>query len=256
MNFRTKISIGAAALMGGLSAVQADSLLYGWDFSQFSGSGFPLVGSDLVTSIDSNYTDVTGFSSSTLDFSNFGTPSFGSNAAYGSMGTSSINTAINTDRRTDPGDTLFGINFDTTTDANALGFARTSSTDISGLTFSMTLDTRLSDGITVSYAGKAVGNPSSIEWWYDNGSGLTQIGDIDNLTSSFAAYSVTLPDAAEGIEDLQLVGQIGSGAVVGDELTIDNIQVVATTTSIPEPSTYAALFGILGLGWIIIRRRR
>ncbi|MCD8483288.1 MAG: PEP-CTERM sorting domain-containing protein [Verrucomicrobia bacterium] len=41
-------------------------------------------------------------------------------------------------------------------------------------------------------------------------------------------------------------------SINGSNVEIDNISL----TAIPEPSTYAAIFGALALGFIVLRRRR
>jgi hypothetical protein len=97
----------------------------------------------------------------------------------------------------------------------------------------------------------------------------------DNSTfTAVNALDYTSPEAADGSPAWTQIGRssstisvaIASGSsiyfswtgddVAGsgsrDEFALDNISI----TVVPEPSTYAALFGLLGLGFVLVRRRR
>jgi hypothetical protein len=77
--------------------------------------------------------------------------------------------------------------------------------------------------------------------WYNIGSGLTQLGT--NFTI----------DTATTINTIALRFNV-SDAGAGDSISIGNISVV--TVPVPEPSTYAALLGLLALCLVAVRRRR
>jgi len=211
------------------------TLIAGWDFSQFQASGFPLVDGNLVIQIDSIESDINR--TAVLDFSSFGTPSFGSNAAYGASGTDSINRMINTDRRTDPDDVLFGINFDNTVDANALAFASNSSVNVNGKAFRISLNSSGYSDLQVSFAVVSAGDgPSSILWTADG----VGVGSSTGFSSSYSAQTLNLAgvNAVNDKENLTLRGELVGGAI-GAELKIDNLQIVALSEGGSHSSYWA-----------------
>ncbi|MCD8481976.1 MAG: PEP-CTERM sorting domain-containing protein [Verrucomicrobia bacterium] len=105
----------------------------------------------------------------------------------------------------------------------------------------------------------------------DAGSTYFLVGsyDLENFTSelwlnpdssTFGSAVPTSTLSATGGTDLATISQFlirganGSPAMTMDELRIGSTW--ASVTPIPEPSTYAALFGLLALGFVAWRRRR
>jgi hypothetical protein len=92
----------------------------------------------------------------------------------------------------------------------------------------------------------ASGASASIEWLL-NGSSL---GVFTANPGEFQAFSVDLPAAFYGDADATLVAR-----VTGD-IVLDNIQANGVVSAVPEPASFAALAGVLGLGFAASRRRR
>lgn len=84
-----------------------------------------------------------------------------------------------------------------------------------------------------------------------------------NLTDSggFAAATYQLFDfSGATLDDFDVndftLGTVIAGYDYSFELSGTTLSLVATASAIPEPSTYAALFGSAALGWALVRRRR
>jgi len=255
-----QIALAAVLAAAVPAGAQVNVLIQGYDFNQFSANAFPLIGQSLVTSIENSHSDIG--QSGWLSFADFGAGSFfpAENAAFGSNGTPSVNRLINSDARLDPDNLLFNIHFETTVDSSALAFVSTATTDVSGKSFVIDLATTGWGDIVLTFAASAqTGAPTSIEWFYNTGSGNVATGVTSAIAAggetSFAVSTVDLSsiDALENQASLQLVGVLGPGTV-GNMLTLDNMQIMANAV-IPEPGSYAALFGALALAGVIIRRR-
>lgn len=83
------------------------------------------------------------------------------------------------------------------------------------------------------------------------GSGFTSLNSPLNLTN-WSPYSFDLSAVTPGANSLTLNFLVAAGAFegAGAFIAADNVSVI------PEPSTYAALFGVLALGFALSRRRR
>lgn len=111
--------------------------------------------------------------------------------------------------------------------------------------------------IQFSYASSVTNNGQSgdINWSYSTGGGFTSIAGTDSP-------SVTL--ASGGTEQLYSIAGVSSSTLFiratfsniaddGSSLQIDNFQIGGTV--VPEPSTYAALAGVMALMFVALRRR-
>jgi hypothetical protein len=96
-----------------------------------------------------------------------------------------------------------------------------------------------------SFAAQAIGSPATITWLF-NGSAIA--GATFNVGTTQTAFNFDLPTAFYGDNDAQLT------AVVSGTLLLDNVQI--NGVAIPEPSSFAALAGLMGLGLAASRRRR
>jgi hypothetical protein len=107
-----------------------------------------------------------------------------------------------------------------------------------GTTHTFTIDLKTFSG--------AAGGGMKVEAWGGNAI-LGNSGDV-NAPVAFADWTTFTFDWAVpvGTEKMIFVPLWGSGSTVG----FDNVGVI------PEPSTYAALFGLLTLGFVAWRRRR
>jgi len=92
------------------------------------------------------------------------------------------------------------------------------------------------------------------------GSGTLPLVDfsVDN-TNPFEAQSVSLSSLQDvtGTTEFRIIFWAGDGIASPGERTwrLDELS-VSGTTEVPEPSTYAAIFGLLALGYAWARRRR
>lgn len=89
------------------------------------------------------------------------------------------------------------------------------------------------------------------------GSGVLNFNDFTfNTLGGFGAGVYTLIDANSSIAGTlgsNLTGTIGG---LSSELSISGNDLILTVTSIPEPSTYAAIFGTLAIGGAVWSKRR
>ncbi len=120
---------------------------------------------------------------------------------------------------------------------------------------------------------RSSGGPNSFQWQYSlNGTDFSNIGSVFSYTGTesdgLAQTSITL----SAISSLQSVtesttvsfrlvmfnassstGTWGIGRLSGNDLVIAG---TVSTAAIPEPSTYAAIVGVLALGGVMWQRRR
>lgn len=112
-------------------------------------------------------------------------------------------------------------------------------------------------GYRTERAGSSTG-PSEFQASYSvDGLTFTDFGTAQLFnTSSFTIMTVTAPSALDNqttaVIRLTLSGATGSVGDSGSGARFDNFQIAA----VPEPSTYAALLGLLALGFVAYRRRR
>jgi len=84
---------------------------------------------------------------------------------------------------------------------------------------------------------------------------------MSNLTIDFVSGATIVGQIAIDQTTPGFIATLGSisgvtGIVLASGAFYDNLSFTATVSAVPEPSTYAALIGVAGLGWGIWRRRR
>jgi len=107
--------------------------------------------------------------------------------------------------------------------------------------------------VEVSYAtrGTSTGFSSQTWLWSTDGSDFTAFGTVGGLTTSFVTKTLAPISELAFAETAYLrVVFDGATAATGNN-RLDNI----TLTAIPEPSTYAFLFGLSAMALIVTRRR-
>lgn len=137
--------------------------------------------------------------------------------------------------------TSFTLSFD---------YYQTSGTDTS-LLIGFT-DTTSGKGFTWVGADTSTAGLGSLPFRFDpTAAAAWQHFDID-VTAAVSPYLTAVPST-----DFQLAFQNWTGGAGGSaqELYLDNVTLTATS-AVPEPATYAALFGIGALGFVILRKRR
>ena len=258
-NIITFLTAFAVASTG---AIQAQQMIVGWDFSQFAMDGYSSNdGATLTADISGNYAggaaDYTGAASlgSFLYDGTFGSTALSLNpadvepqgvgdlgAAYGYMGTAGSRA-------------LLGSQGQTNTSARALGFNSGANGD--SFVIAVTAGSAIEDW-NFSFEAKNASdsdNSSSISWEYSaDGSSYSSAGVTSIITNSEALFSVDL--SAISVLDGQNSAYFrGTFSGVDSGLTfVDNIAVNGTV--VPEPSTYAAIFGVVALAVAAYRRRK
>ncbi len=109
----------------------------------------------------------------------------------------------------------------------------------------------------VSFSLRAIGTGStsltvSVSDSFDNILGSKSVTLSDASAQSFSFNTGT---NATGLKFTITDTTLPDGASNDNDLGIDNVSVTQNTSSIPEPSTYAAIFGVLALGAAAYRRR-
>ena len=153
-------------------------------------------------------------------------------------------------------------------DISAFDFASIDTVEIASssgfldLSPSQPLDENLK-AIKISFYEGGTGNAEA-DW---TGSGLTLVKEISGLSKKEIANGITINDLGFGSDDiLTFVISIDNSLIpemptegegigfwhnpYGFELTLTG------TSTVPEPSTYAAIFGVLALGFAVYRRRK
>lgn len=101
-----------------------------------------------------------------------------------------------------------------------------------------------------------------------NGSSLTLVKEISNVTLRDLTSGLPIDDLDFTDSDFltfvisidsSLVPEMptsGEGIGIGGTVDMFQLSLTGTTSAVPEPSTYAAIFGALALGFAIYRRRK
>lgn len=82
-------------------------------------------------------------------------------------------------------------------------------------------------------------------------------GELSITTSlsggNFSGLTYTVTDSSSPVLDFNAISiRMGQGSNQFDAITLNSFSV----TAVPEPSTYAAMLGLLAIGWVAMRRRR
>ena len=124
----------------------------------------------------------------------------------------------------------------------------------------------LFEGISVAYSARNQGSVNAtISWSYSINGGASFIAidgsaDIIAPSASFAVYDADFSSvlALEGVKDL-LIGMEYTESGANASVLLDNVAIYSATSSlapIPEPASFAAIAGLMGLGLAASRRRR
>jgi len=94
---------------------------------------------------------------------------------------------------------------------------------------------------TALYTNNAIGG---------GGAGTSDSIDLTGFGTQSGAIEFRFYSSSAGNYDQRGIGAAFTAGAVGDDLVLSG-----TTSAVPEPSTYAALAGLLALGVVFIRRR-
>lgn len=264
---KTKLTSLVALSAGLLVSAQAQVMVAGWDFSGYAieSAGYSSIDNiSLTGQMDAN------FSQNLPQFVNaapFGTVfydgSFGSTAFE--LSTGSPDLVVNNNLGTLGGTGGIGASGNINTlfaqgqpnnNAQAIGL-----TTNGAITFAINMTTfglgSAGEAWSLAFATQNIGdsnNSSSIAWDYSlNGSDFTSTGFSTAITNNATAGSVDL-SSINALDGQSVVYFRGTFSDVTGASYIDNFQVFAT--AVPEPSSFAALAGVLALGFAAVRRRR
>jgi hypothetical protein len=238
-----------------VGAVSAQNMLAGWDFSPYAFDNFSSTDeANLTGQVGANYrnsvADFTGgaavgtlyydgsFGSSVFDLSDQEiSPQSIADTAVSNLGYLGTAGSLG----------VLGSQGQAFTNAKTLGFAINGS-----YTFGLTLGQSY-DLDSFTYAGFNSGDASaSVAWeWSTNGSSFTAL-ETDSLGTSATAYSVDL-SAIDGVSTVYIRGTL-AGLDSGLSY-IDNVAFNGTSV-VPEPSSFAAIFGVVAIAFVAVRRRR
>lgn len=268
---KSKIIVASLLGLSTISAANASTLIAGWDFSEHTDEGATYIGGNYVQSNSAKYTDTTpngtGAASRGTIYWNgqFGSDSFDGDYAEEAIalpGTASVNNTINTDRRTNVSDILYDINFSPIDAPAQLALGFNADIGAGRDTFVIGLDTTGFSGLSISFA-KATSNSgsASVQWFYKLGEAGSMVNTgftttFNSTTFSTESIDLSAISSLDNVDDLFLVGVTTADSLGQAAFLMDNIQVIAAGTAIPEPSSYAALAGAFGLGLAAFRRRR
>lgn len=253
--------IALIALAAPVAASAQIQLVAGWDFGGFTFDGFAYTDpdlSDFATSIDANFSSVGQFNPVTSHNGNTpvsaGTGSIGwaySAAENGQLFSAAGTRTVNTTMVDFVGTPMSNNNSDPTN--KALAF-----TDFNGGSISLNVNlSGYQDFDPVDHAGAAnlsfaasAEGAISLEWVF-NGSTFATTNLAPGTLSNFGTYTVDIPANFYGSSSSLTVNVTGA-----DTFRIDNLQINGVVGSaIPEPSSFAALAGLVGIGFAASRRR-
>jgi hypothetical protein len=226
-----------------ISSSFAQTLISGWDFSQFQFDGSSDLTGDFVgePSINSNF----GLNSGTLYWDgSFGTTAidFVADDIFGANG------AQQSGNLTTPG---LSPNF------NNSGFGTRFNTNTNSEEFVFQLNTSTFADISITFDAITNNGSSDLQFAYsiDGGSSYITASSLNiNDISSVGFLDLSSIDAVENVSNLFVKGTI-SGLNGAETLSLDNIQVLSSN-AVPEPSTYALIFGVITIGFVIHHRRK
>lgn len=271
----TSIITLSAGLIIGAQAQATPVMVAGWDFSPFAFDQFSSVdGTTLQGFLPANFT---ARPSDGLGLPNFtGAPAFGTLFYDGTNGSTAFD--LNASGILPSGDGELGLLGGTgsigasgnlnTLFAQGQQFANPKALGLTvngSITYAIDMTTfplgSVGEDWSLRFAHMYKPGPgdtstsATIAWDYSlNGTDFVSTGETTVLTSAAVAAVVDLSSigALDGVTQAYFRGNytgIGTGVAY-----VDNAQVFAV--AVPEPSVYAAILGVFGLGLVMLRRRR
>lgn len=242
----------------------ANTLLAGWDFNQGSGSSYASINARYSDQFSPAETNGTLASPGDSDYgvayftTNGGT--FTSNVARPTSGFDSTDRQIAT--RTG------GVDFlgELTGGEGALNPNTTAAVtrDIVFLVHALNaFDSFENINLTFTAHSNSASQTVTIDWFYATSAGGAKVDTgIETLISgtAYGSYSADFSSVVgmDGVQNLYIVARITESSDAAS-LFLDNTAVYGTSgplSAIPEPSSFAALAGLAGLGLAASRRRR
>lgn len=265
MKQKKYITLCVTALALSLTSVQAQEMVAGWDFSQYSGDGFNTLSNPptlpFTETLNANYSDrdPNGIGLESVPFGTlhydglFGStdvdPDGTTDDIWPSNGDLSSNTSVGRELF-DPSNGAISL-FEGAQENNfKLKFLSTTALSIVFVADTTSIATSFTDW-SVSFAG------------LDLTAGDSSAANIDvSFSTDGVNYGAAQTFNLTGVDTAFSTGAIADVTQTayfkfdfgGTDLGIDNVGI--TGTAVPEPSAFAALAGALALGFVAVRRRR
>ena len=261
-----KITTIASLLITTSAMSFGQSVVAGWDFSQFAFDGFSSTdGATLTGQISANYIGTQGnytgaAAIGTIYYDgSFGSTALGLNPSdveptgFGDM------TVANRGFLGEAGERArLGTQGQTYTSGRALGFNSGANGD--SFVIEMDLGALFGSDWLFTFGAKTNSDPnnsSSIAWEYSlNGADYTSAGVTSAITNNASEFTVDLTGVSALNNQSTAYFRGTFSGIDGGITFIDNIGFELTTSAVPEPSTFAAIFGCVALAFAGVRRRR
>lgn len=265
MKLKTQIFIFFTSVLA-VTSTNAQTLFAGWDFSQFSGSGFNSTDGSTFTgegNVQANYSDFLS-PSPDVNASSFGSIYYnGSNGSFdGANGFSSVVSPFSGNLNSASNQTSDGNPFNDPGSYSFLSnsgqpFTNNLSLAIDG-DFAIVVEANVfgqgtgANGWQLTFAALDTTDASSIDWEVStDGVNYNELGITSNLTGTDSAFTVNAGNIYNGEDQLFFRGNFSN---VDSRALIDNVGVSGSI--VPEPSTYAVIFGLCALTFAIYRRKK
>lgn len=260
-----KTLVAGVAAFAAVASANA-TLVAGWDFSQYVGSGFNSTnGADFVGegNAQANYSDLLT-PSPDIAAATYGSIYFdGSNGSFdGANGfastispfSGSLTSALVQTADLNPFDSHAQL---ANSGQGATQFLSLATTVNEAIVFSADVSSlgQAGSGWQLNFAALDSTDTSSITWEVStDGVNYNSLGVTSSLTTTDAAFQVNAGATYDNEDQIFFRGTFSG---VDTQALIDNVGISATggLSVVPEPSTYAAIFGAIALAFAVSRRR-
>lgn len=258
-------TLGAFAAISAVA--NASTLVAGWDFSQTQSANTTAAQNALQGSWSANYTYL-GENTTSANYN--AAAAYGTVYWDGSFGSTNTNYSATNATATVSGKTTpSGLNSNASQSFSTFN-ASSSYTALrnSGQTIARDATLGLIDDVAITFklSASTVSNSWALALAALDTDGATigieasKTGAFSGEETDFGSLSVTTSDAGYttsfssmgNTQDLYV--RFSASNVTGGTLSLDNVGFSAT--AVPEPSTYAAIFGVIAIAFAIVRRRR
>lgn len=255
-----------SSLVAGSAVTAQAEMLAGWDFSQFTNlfDGFSSIdGATTVGSLDANYSDALGgvnggasaigtvfydgtngstaFNLNTGEVGRQSGFDLSSNSASAFATLGSIGSRATLNSVYGQNGTVGGLGV--LTDGNLVFEMDVSSTAVAA------------EDWIVTYGAQTSSGTGSITWaWSLDGVVFNDLASSNSVTAVDVAYSADFSGVAALDGQSSVFFRAAVDAPDGFLVSIDNVQI--SGTAVPEPSAFAALAGVVALGFVAVRRRK
>lgn len=259
----------ATAISAAFAMSASGQIVAGWDFSQFTFGGDNSIGDTYpdyseAGALNANYSELVpqgpaagplAASKGTIHYDgNFGSTSVSNLTAFGGSevdgfdgGLSSVANQTSLPFNSNAAYNSLGINGQTIRNDMVLRIQ-----DNVSIVFEANYGVSATDwDLTLAFQSPGTGG-QNIAWSYStNGSSYTPLGAGTSVTTVDAGDTIDFGTLLDGQSQVYIKADF-SGTTPANPVYIDNVGISA----VPEPATYAILFGVLALGFVLHRRFR